>query len=126
VHPDYLAYFNELAGRHPERVLVDSDLDWGQDLQRLSDTLRARNISAVTTAYFGSAEPASYGVPVVAGWRRGQAVRGWFAVSETLRQRGTARLVNGQWELHPDALRWLDAHQPVAQIGRSMRLYRLD
>ena len=30
-YPDYLPYFNE-AVAHPERVLVDSDLDWGQDL----------------------------------------------------------------------------------------------
>jgi hypothetical protein len=29
-HPDYLAYFNEIAGSEPEKVLVDSDLDWGQ------------------------------------------------------------------------------------------------
>ena len=35
-HPDYIAYFNELAGTHPERILVDSDLDWGQDMNRLS------------------------------------------------------------------------------------------
>src|SRR5262249_61393416 len=28
-HPDYLAYFNEIAARAPERYLVDSDLDWG-------------------------------------------------------------------------------------------------
>ena len=34
-HPDYLPYFNELAGSQPERILVDSDLDWGQDLLRL-------------------------------------------------------------------------------------------
>ncbi len=33
-YPDYLPYFNE-AIAHPERVLVDSDLDWGQDLRRL-------------------------------------------------------------------------------------------
>ena len=33
-NPDYLPYFNE-AVAHPERVLVDSDLDWGQDLRRL-------------------------------------------------------------------------------------------
>lgn len=124
-HPDYLAYFNELAGRHPERVLVDSDLDWGQDLPRLADTLRARRVDRVTTAYYGSAEPAAYGVPVIAGWKRGLPVEGWFAVSQTLRQRGTAQLVNGRWELHPDALQWLDAYQPVARIGRSMLLYRI-
>jgi hypothetical protein len=35
-YPDYLAYFNVLAGSHPEHILVDSDLDWGgQDLRRL-------------------------------------------------------------------------------------------
>jgi 4-amino-4-deoxy-L-arabinose transferase-like glycosyltransferase len=32
-HPDYLAYFNEAAGSHPERILLNSDLDWGQDLR---------------------------------------------------------------------------------------------
>jgi hypothetical protein len=122
-HPDYLAYFNELAGQHPERVLVDSDLDWGQDLPRLADTLRARQVDRVTTAYFGSAEPAAHGVPVTAGWKRGAPVVGWFAVSQTLRQRGTAQLVNGQWVMHPDALEWLDAYQPVATIGKSMLLY---
>lgn len=124
-HPDYLAWFNELAGRHPERVLVDSDLDWGQDLPRLADTLRSRQVDRVTTAYFGSAEPAAYGIPVVAGWKRGAPVEGWFAVSQTLRQRGTAQLVNGRWELHPEALQWLDAYQPVARIGKSMLLYQI-
>ena len=33
-HPDYLAYFNELAGGEPERIAADSDLDWGQDIKR--------------------------------------------------------------------------------------------
>ena len=33
-YPDYLPYFNETV-REPWRVLVDSDLDWGQDLRRL-------------------------------------------------------------------------------------------
>src|SRR5271157_2677216 len=36
-HPDYLAYFNEFAGQHPERILIDSDLDWGQDLLRIDE-----------------------------------------------------------------------------------------
>ena len=39
VHPHYLAYFNEPAGgpRDGYRRLVDSSLDWGQDLTGLSD-----------------------------------------------------------------------------------------
>src|ERR1035438_288822 len=39
-HPDYLAYFNELGGTHPERILVDSDLVWGQDMARLGTELQ--------------------------------------------------------------------------------------
>lgn len=39
-HPDYLPYFNELAGSHPENIVVDSDLDWGQDMKRLAVKLR--------------------------------------------------------------------------------------
>lgn len=43
IHPDYLAYFNELAGgpRGGHRVLDDSNIDWGQDLGRLAE-LQAR------------------------------------------------------------------------------------
>src|SRR6185312_10024192 len=53
-YPEFLADFNALAGRHPERILVDSNLDWGQDLDRLADTLHARRARAVTLFYFGS------------------------------------------------------------------------
>src|SRR6202044_3917194 len=48
IHPDYLAYFNELAGSHPENILVDSDLDWGQDMKRLSQRLREAGAPFVT------------------------------------------------------------------------------
>src|SRR5450759_3586974 len=39
-HPDYLAYFNELVGSEPEKVLVDSDLDWGQSTKQLARRLK--------------------------------------------------------------------------------------
>jgi hypothetical protein len=52
--PDYLAYFNPVAGPRPERVLVDSNLDWGQDLYRLADTVLTRNIDSIRVHYFGS------------------------------------------------------------------------
>jgi hypothetical protein len=49
-HPDYLPYFNELVWTEPERVLVDSDLDWGQDIKRLSLRLRQAGAPYVTFA----------------------------------------------------------------------------
>ncbi len=51
-HPDYLAYFNALAGSHPENILVDSDLDWGQDIQRASARLRQLGVKEVTFPQF--------------------------------------------------------------------------
>jgi hypothetical protein len=126
VHPDYLAYFNELGGAHPERILVDSDLDWGQDLKRLADTLQARGIDSVGLAYFGSALPEQYGVKHrVARQVSGDTMSGWFVISQTLRQRGLARLQRRQWTLLPDAYDWLDPHEPVTRIGKSLLLYNL-
>jgi hypothetical protein len=64
VHPHYLAYFNELAGG-PEggyHCLVDSSLDWGQDLKGLRPWLDAHGVSHVKLSYFGSADPSYYGL----------------------------------------------------------------
>ena len=47
-------WFNALAGKQPERVLIDSDLDWGQDLFRLERALRERRLDHVYIAYFGA------------------------------------------------------------------------
>ena len=47
-HPDYLPYTNELAGSEPEKVLADSDLDWGQDMKRLAARLTQEGATQVT------------------------------------------------------------------------------
>jgi hypothetical protein len=64
VHPHYLAYFNEIAGGPAGgyRCLVDSSLDWGQDLKGLRPWLDAHGASQVKLSYFGSADPAYYGL----------------------------------------------------------------
>jgi hypothetical protein len=64
VHPHEIAYFNETVGgaRNGWKVLVDSSLDWGQDLDRLREQLRARGVEKVRLSYFGSADPAWHGI----------------------------------------------------------------
>ncbi len=71
VRPHYLAYFNQLAGgpANGYRHLVDSSLDWGQDLPALAawiDDFRAAGPQAAATpiyvSYLGAAVPAHYGV----------------------------------------------------------------
>jgi hypothetical protein len=64
VHPHYLAYFNEIAGGPAGgyHCLVDSSLDWGQDLKGLRAWLDRRGLRHVKLSYFGSADPSYYGL----------------------------------------------------------------
>jgi 4-amino-4-deoxy-L-arabinose transferase-like glycosyltransferase len=116
IHPDYLAYFNELASRHPDRVLVDSDLDWGQDLLRLADALRARKIDSVTIAYFGLADLDRHNLPPWTELQPYQPATGWIAISEMKLKTGERRPPYRDYA-------WLEAYEPVAMVGKSIRLY---
>lgn len=64
IHPNYLSYFNILAGgpENGHRVLLDSNLDWGQDLPALARYMREHGDASVTLGYFGSVDPAVYGI----------------------------------------------------------------
>ena len=50
VHPNYLAYFNEAAGGPAQgwRWLVDSNVDWGQELPGLKRYMDTNGIARVT------------------------------------------------------------------------------
>jgi len=60
----YLAYFNAIAGGPAggHRLLLDSNLDWGQDLPRLAAWMRAHGVGRVQLAYHGSDDPDRYGI----------------------------------------------------------------
>jgi hypothetical protein len=62
--PSYLAYFNFLAGGPASgyKHLVDSSLDWGQDLKELKPWLDSHPDDHVYLAYFGTASPKYYGI----------------------------------------------------------------
>jgi 4-amino-4-deoxy-L-arabinose transferase-like glycosyltransferase len=111
-HPDYLSWFNELAGSHPERILAESDLDWGQDLLQLHDVLEAKGNPLVNIAYFGTGDPGRYGISEFHWLPPTEQAHGWVAVS----------IHNLMFE--PDKYRWLDGI-PFEPVGRSMRLYKV-
>jgi len=118
--PDFVAYFNALAPGPPEHYLIDSDLDWGQDLARLADTLDARGIRDVALAYNGSADPRALGIPRYRGLRPFTGDTGWVAVS-------VFALEMGIWNQPTwDDYAWLRPLRPVARAGRSILLYRVD
>ena len=77
VHPHHLAYFNEIAGGPANgwRLLVDSNLDWGQDLKRLARWMRTNDVPRLKLSYFGSADPAYYGIEAQAASRLHGAAR---------------------------------------------------
>jgi 4-amino-4-deoxy-L-arabinose transferase-like glycosyltransferase len=87
--PGYLSYFNSLFTRSGEGYtrLVDSNLDWGQDLPALREALERRNATTALLAYFGSAPPEAYAIQAVPwDWPDQSTVARcrWIAISATL------------------------------------------
>ena len=115
-HPDYLAWFNELARDHPERILIDSNLDWGQDILRLRRVMRDEHVSAFTEFLFTSADLDRLGFPPHQKYAIGQPARGWIAISETPYQ-----MMGGDESLAWSAL----SGKPFRRVGKSIRLYDL-
>jgi 4-amino-4-deoxy-L-arabinose transferase-like glycosyltransferase len=60
----HLTYFNVLAGGPAggHRVLLDSNLDWGQDLPRLAAWMRSHGVRSVQLGYHGSDRPGRLGI----------------------------------------------------------------
>ncbi len=111
-HPDYIAYTNELAGDRPDRILADSDLDWGQDVGRLAKRLFQLNVPEFTfkitsPGYFaaGNDFPRFVNMPDGAHPRPG-----WNAVSIT------------QWRISGEP-RWAETATPRERIGRGILFF---
>ena len=135
IWPNYLAYFNEIAGgpgNGPEH-LTDSNIDWGQDLILLKRYMDEHDIERAHLQYFGSADPRYYGVrckflmpPNLPGITRsdlsistGISGRDYIAVSVTDLQE-----TYGPLRLAPWMMKRLRQERPVAKIGYSIYLYR--
>jgi Dolichyl-phosphate-mannose-protein mannosyltransferase len=138
-HPDYLSYFNLFASDRPERIEVDSDLDWGQDLARLSKWLHARGVNEVALSYFGTADLTHADLPNFHELVPYQKVDGWIAISARYRVIPSPFVVQaappgmplyysvpGNFnKVRPGTgpFAWLSAYQPVERIGHSIFVY---
>jgi 4-amino-4-deoxy-L-arabinose transferase-like glycosyltransferase len=157
IHPHYLAYFNWVSGGPDRRPahLIDSNLDWGQDLTGLREWVR-RNPTAqpIGLAYFGQIPPAIFAarndgfewfLPPV---RRGTLQRldfqtpaqgpapelrpGVYAISATFVyglpfrvDDPERRSLPGTWRTHMHAFSYFQRLRPFDTIGHSILLYRV-
>jgi len=114
IYPDFLAFFNLTVGG-PARgaeVLLDSNLDWGQDLKELGAFIRRRGIDRIHVDYFGRGCKRYYGVTDTPDFEGG-----WIAVSATH--------LKGVYDEDKDRYRFLDGVVPEAVIGRSIFVYHV-
>lgn len=131
IHPHYLAYFNELVGpENGHRYLVDSNLDWGQDLPGLKAYMDRAGVQRIKLSYFGTAEPAYYGIACdrLPGYPA-PAELGTTVDPGDLVAVSATNLEGVYLEDDPDAMRLmrrLRRQQPIASIGYSIFIYRAD
>lgn len=129
VFPSFLAYFNELAGgpSNGYKHAVDSNLDWGQDLKRLTQYVEKNNIDKIAVDYFGGGSPRYYLGDKFVPWSSSKGpCHGYFAISATFLQNSQGTPAPG-FEIKPeDTYSWLKGKQPITTIGHSIFVYKLN
>ncbi len=110
--PDNVAYFNEFAGTEPEKILVDSDLDWAQDMKRLSARLKELHVTRINWLSSEYADfEGQHGFPHVTSALRSPnaPLPGWNAIG-----------VNS-WKM--GFVTWPNYFQPRERVGKSILLW---
>ncbi|MDY0019251.1 MAG: glycosyltransferase family 39 protein [Anaerolineae bacterium] len=127
IAPHYLTFFNEVAGGPTQgyRVLVDSNLDWGQNLWDLKAWMEAHGESHVYYAHYSPARPETYGINAtfLPPDPRAEALAPWapkaglYAIGATVLQGPYAPDIN--------TYAWFRTHEPVARLGNALFLYKV-
>jgi len=125
--PHYLPYFNWASGGpdNGHRWLLDSNLDWGQDLIALRRYMEREQIEEIDLAHFGRVPPAAYGIRHRM-LRAGESpVNRHVAISANLLW-GLTYIVNGDlnyWPDDRDGYRTFRALRPTAILGHSIYVF---
>jgi hypothetical protein len=125
VYPYPLTFFNELAGGPAGgyRWLVDSNLDWGQNLWDLRDWMRENEVERVYYSHYSPARPESYGItadrlppdPHAAPFAPLDPAPGWYAIGATTLQ--------GVYTPDVNSYAWFRSRKPDAVLGHALFLY---
>ncbi|VAW31347.1 hypothetical protein MNBD_CHLOROFLEXI01-4245, partial [hydrothermal vent metagenome] len=131
LYPSYLTFFNGLAGG-PDggwRYLVDSNIDWGQDLGNLKVWMDENEVDQVWLSYFGEGRPSYYSInyigldsfpprlmnPQTRPFYPHDPAPGIYAISATNLQ--------GVHFANRDLFAWFREREPIAKIGYSIFIY---
>jgi hypothetical protein len=121
IYPHYLAYFNELVGGSDKgyKYLVDSNLDWGQDLKGLKKYMDDNDIGKIKLAYFGTAGPNYYRISYrkVTEGEMHRYTPGIYAISATELQNALVEDKN--------RFSWIKKYKPKDKIGYSIFIYEI-
>ncbi|HUP04451.1 MAG TPA: hypothetical protein VMU19_10705, partial [Bryobacteraceae bacterium] len=123
IAPDYLAFFNALAGGpgNGPHYLADSNIDWGQDVKKLVHWLDAHGTRRARVYYFGNAQLRYYGIQEL-GYPTARDQRGWDEIDDYCVASVTPLL--GNYAPLED-LAQLRLREPIAKVGWSMYVYDL-
>lgn len=127
--PDHLAYFNELSGGPESGALhlIDSNIDWGQDLYLLKEYVENNKIEDIGLAYFGTIPPSSHDIKYHLPPELRPAP-GLYAISASLIQGRpySARKPDGsRHNIGLDMLGYFRFFEPKARLGYSINVYEL-
>jgi hypothetical protein len=124
ITPHQLSYFNIFSR---DRVtLLDSNIDWGQDLGRLAEYLNDRNAGTIKLAYFGHVDPRLYGIQYELISTRDEP--GLYAISANFLYGYPYAITyaeNRLIEVPRDAYSWLREYEPVAKVGSSIYIFEV-
>jgi hypothetical protein len=123
IYPDYLAFFNAAGGGpgHGPEYLVDSNIDWGQDVKKLVHWLDQHGTRRVRVHYFGNAIMPYYGIQEV-GFPDPLDKDGWDRVDDIVAVNVTALMAP---YVPLNALAPVRLREPDAKVGWSMYVYDL-
>ncbi len=146
VFPHTMSYFNEVAGgpRSGPEHLLNSNIDWGQDLTYLKDWLeRHPEARPLGLAYYGFVDPETVGIDYVLpppSWPEGKEFLadyselfgpkpGYYAVSVNILGGTKCFAYDGRGSLKPigrrDFFGYFRSFKPIAMAGYSIYIYHL-